>query len=189
MNSFDDRNTLPQELVRELFIYDDGKLLWRKPGKGITVGENAGWKSFSKTHNNFRWVIYYKGKHYKRSVLVWIYHHGNVPEDRLVDHRKSEEILNDRIENLRLATHEENSKNRKKHRTYKGKPTSSNYKGVCRNKNPNKKNTNKWQAYIRVKKDGKACLVYLGGFATEEEAYAAYVVEAKLHHGDFFNPG
>jgi hypothetical protein len=184
MNGFDDRNTLPQELVRELFTYDDGKLLWRKPGQGITVGTNAGFKFFNVKDNNFRWVIKYKGKKYKRSVLVWIYHHGDVPVDRLVDHHKSADTLNDRIENLRLATHEENNKNRVKSLSFKGKPTSSKYKGVTWFKR-----YEKWQAQIRVIKDGKRCRLFLGYFDTEEEAYAAYVAAAKLHHGDFFNPG
>lgn len=184
MSSVAKRKTLPQKLVRELFTYDDGKLLWRKPGYGITVGANAGYKKLNKKDNKFRWVIKYKGKRYKRSVLVWIYHYGDVPVDRLVDHRKSSDTLNDRIENLRLATQKENSENRVKNLTYKGKPTSSKYKGVNW-----QKNDKKWQALIRVIKDGKSWRLNLGRFDTEEEAYAAYVAAAKVHHGDFFNPG
>ena len=177
------RKTLPQELVRELFTYEDGKLFWRKSGIGITVGENAGYKRFYKKDNKFRWVISFKGKRYMRSVLVWIYHHGDVPVDRLVDHHKGN-TLDDRIENLRLATHKENVENKVKPLSYKGKPTSSKYKGVYWHKNKEK-----WQAQLRAIKDGKSCRLYLGRFDTEEEAYAAYVAAAKLRHGDFFNPG
>jgi len=183
MAGFAERKTLPQELVRELFTYEDGKLLWRKSGMGITVGANAGFNCFYKKDNNFRRIIKYKGKRYSRSVLVWIYHHGDVPVDLLVDHHKGN-TLDDRIENLRLATHEENNKNRVKSLSFKGKPTSSKYKGVHWHKNKEK-----WQAEIKAMKDGKSCRLYLGIFDTEEEAYAAYVAAAKLRHGDFFNPG
>ena len=183
MSSVAKRKTLPQELVRELFTYDDGKLLWRKSGQGIIVGANAGYKKFSKKDKKFRWVIKLKGKNYKRSVLVWIYHYGDVPVDCLVDHHKGN-TLDDRIENLRLATQKENSENRVKSLTYKGKPTSSKYKGVNWYKR-----YGKWQALLRVIKNGKRCCLFLGYFDTEEEAYAAYVAAAKLHHGDFFNPG
>lgn len=184
MNSVANRNVLPQELVRELFTYEDGKLLWRKSGRSIIVGANAGYKKFFKTAKKFRWLIQYKGKIYKRSVLVWIYHHGDVPLDRMVDHRKSKETLNDKLENLRLATHEENSKNRIKHRTYGGKPTSSRYKGVRWYKK-----LKKWTAQLRMTKNGKSLSLHLGCFDTEKEAYKAYVRAARLHHGEFFNPG
>jgi hypothetical protein len=184
MSSVANRNVLPQELVRELFTYVDGQLFWRKPGRAITVGAIAGYKKFFKTHKKFRWLIEYKGKPYRRSVLVWIYHHGDVPVDRLVDHRKSKETLNDKLENLRLATQEENGKNRAKHRTFKGKPTSSKYKGVSWNKN-----AKKWEANIGTRKNGKYVKLFLGLFATEKKAYAAYVAAAKKIHGEFFNPG
>ena len=183
MSSVAKRKTLSQELVHELFTYDDGKLFWRKSGHGITVGENAGYKFYKKKDNKFRWVIKYKGKRYLRSNLIWIYHHGEIPVNRLVDHHKGN-TLDDRIENLRLATHKENSENRIKLLSFKGKPTSSKYKGVSWHKK-----AKKWQAQIRIIKDGKRCRSHLGLFADEEEAYAAYVAAAKLHHGDFFNPG
>lgn len=178
------RKTLSQELVRELFTYEDGKLLWRKSGHGISAGSNAGSKRFFKNNNEFRWLIYYKGKRYLRSNLIWIYHYGELPLDRLVDHRKSTDTLDDRIENLRLATFKENAENRVKSLTFKGKPTSSKYKGVNWNKH-----ANKWQAKIHAKKDGKSWRMHIGYFDTQEEAYAAYVAAAKLWHGEFFNPG
>lgn len=184
MGNIAKRKTLSQELVRELFTYEDGKLLWLKPGHRITVGSNAGFKRFIQANNEFRWVIQYKGKEYKRSVLVWIYHHGEIPVDRLVDHRNPNNTLNDRIENLRLATYKENAENRIKSLTFKGKPTSSKYKGVAWHKS-----SNKWQSRIIIKKDGKSCHKHLGYFDTQEEAHAAYVAAAKLWHGDFFNPG
>lgn len=184
MSSIVKRKTLSQELVRELFTYEDGKLLWLKPGRRILVGLNAGFKRFNIKNKNFRWVIKYKGKEYMRSNLIWIYHHGEIPVDRLVDHRNSNNTLDDRLENLRLATHKENSENRVKSLTFKGKPTSSKYKGVYWSKKGEK-----WRARIRVSKDGNRCYLHLGFFDTEEEAYAAYVAAAKLRHGDFFNPG
>ena len=156
MSSVAKRKTLPQELVRELFTYDDGKLFWRKSGYGRVIGANAGYKRLNKKDNKFRWVIQYKRKEYKRSVLVWIYHHGDAPVDRLVDHHKGN-TLDDRIENLRLATHKENAENRVKSLSYKGKPTSSKYKGVNWYKR-----YGKWQAQLRAIKNGKRCDFHLG---------------------------
>lgn len=184
MSSVAKRKSLPQELVRELFTYEDGKLLWRKSGRSITVGANAGFKRFNYVKKVFRWIIQYRSKEYLRSNLIWIYHYGEVPVDRLVDHHKSSDTLDDRIENLRLATYKENAENRVKVLNVKGKPTSSKYKGVTWHKK-----AKKWVAKLQTTKDGKCVSIYLGLFATEKKAYAAYVALAKKIHGEFFNPG
>jgi hypothetical protein len=184
MSNTTKRKTLSQELVRELFTYEDGKLFWRKTGTGRKANQSAGFKRFNIRNKNFRWIIKYKGKEYMRSNLIWIYHHGEIPVDRLVDHRNPNNTLDDRLENLRLATHKENSVNRVKISNFKGKPTSSKYKGVSWYKRDNN-----WRAKLSVRKDGKRCYLHLGYFDTQEEAYAAYVAAAKLWHGDFFHTG
>ena len=178
------RKTLSQELVRELFTYEDGKLFWRKTVGHMVAGKEAGSKWFSMKDKNFRWLITYKGKRYPRSILIWIYHYGEVPLTHMVDHRKSGNTLNDCLENLRLATHKENAENKVKSLTRKGKPTSSKYKGVHWSKKDKK-----WRAKLSVRKDGKSWRMHIGYFDTQEEAYAAYVAAAKLHHGDFFHTG
>ena len=68
--------------------------------------------------------------------------------------------LDNRIENLRVVNHTQNSINRNKF-----KNCSSKYKGVCWDKQKNK-----WRASIRINSKTKN----LGLFTNEEEAYECY---------------
>lgn len=83
----------------------------------------------------------------------------NAPKDKQVDHINSNKLDN-RKENLRLATNSQNQMNRKK-----SERCSSKYKGVYFNKD-----RNKWIAYINVKRKMK----YLGIFEKEEDAAKEY---------------
>jgi hypothetical protein len=83
--------------------------------------------------------------------------------------------LNNRRSNLRLATHADNMKNRRKHSNNK-----SGFKGVRQ-----RKNRPGWVAEIRV--DGK--YTHLGTFDTPELAHEAYCKAAEKHHGEFANFG
>jgi hypothetical protein len=100
---------------------------------------------------------------------------GCFPHDGvLVDH-KNNDPLDNRRENLRVATPSQNSWNRMKHKNGKSK-----FKGVswC-------KKTQKWRACIRKNRIGKI----LGYFDVEEDAYAAYCNAASELHGEFANHG
>lgn len=77
--------------------------------------------------------------------------------------------LNNRRNNLRLATPSENTRNIRIRRT-----NTSGYKGVARYKN-------KWVAYIMLNRKQK----HLGYFDTAEAAHAAYVDAAHQLHGKF----
>ena len=91
------------------------------------------------------------------------------PKDQ-VDHING--IRNDnRLSNLRIATHAENC-----HNASRRKDNTSGYKGVGFS---NKRQ--KWRA--RIRKDNKE--IWLGYFATAEEAHAAYLKAAAALHGDF----
>jgi hypothetical protein len=83
--------------------------------------------------------------------------------------------LDNRKANLRLCSHLQNSRNRKKQVLTQGRRSSSAYKGVYR------RSSGKWAASIRI--DQRQ--VYLGTFATEVDAAVAYAKAAREHHGDF----
>jgi len=75
--------------------------------------------------------------------------------------------------NLRICTHSENVKNRKK-----SKNNTSGFKGVFKN------GTNKrWRAKIRC--NGKQ--INLGYFDTKLEAYEAYCAACEKYHKEFSN--
>jgi hypothetical protein len=94
----------------------------------------------------------------------------NPPENKLVDHRNGNGLDN-RRENLRLATHAQNMLNRRKQ-----KNTSSKFIGVYFDKQ-----TGKWRAKIKV----NSKTMHIGRFDSELQAALAYDRTAKLYHGEF----
>lgn len=91
-------------------------------------------------------------------------------DERQVDHISIDETLNNRRSNLRVASLEENRRNR---RAYKNNTTG--FKGVSLHPSG---------SYLaRIKYDGKSH--NLGSFKTAEEAYAVYCASATEHHGEF----
>lgn len=95
---------------------------------------------------------------------------GPIPKGLEIDHINGNKLDN-RRENLRLATRRQNMMNNR------GKKDSvSRYKGVSF-----EKRTGRWLA--RMKIAGKQ--TYLGSFVTEEEAARAYDAAARRVHGEF----
>jgi hypothetical protein len=92
------------------------------------------------------------------------------PDILSVDH-KDGDGLNNRRENLRLATQSQNMHNQRINRANK-----TGFKGVSLHKV-----SGKWIAQIGLK--GKTN--YLGLFASPEEAHAAYCRASDQYHGDF----
>jgi hypothetical protein len=108
---------IDHDYVLSAFDYQDGNLI-RKIGRAGEVGQVAG--CFHKGSGYIHVKI--KAKAYKAHRLVFLYHHGYMPE--CVDHIDGDKT-NNKIENLRAATKEENCRNQKVRSTNK-----SGYKGV-----------------------------------------------------------
>lgn len=94
----------------------------------------------------------------------------SAPKHTDVDH-KNNDGLDNRRENLRICTHQQNMQNQKPKAN-----TSSKYKGVWWDKR-----RAKWGACIGI--DGKT--VHLGGFINEEDAARAYDEAAVIHFGEY----
>lgn len=108
-----------QEFLKEHLEYRDGHLWWIKPrAKSVNVGQQFG----HTTKKGYRRGIFFGNQVYEHN-LIWFYHYGVWPTSRL-DHRDTVRDNND-INNLREATHQENSFNRNSH-----KKSTSKYKGV-----------------------------------------------------------
>jgi hypothetical protein len=101
--------------------------------------------------------------HFSHS-LAWLYHYGIYPD--YIDHRNGVPSDN-RIDNLRLASHEENHQNRRTANS----GNSSGLLGVS-------KRGKKWSAQIN--KQGQQ--YHLGYFLTPEAAYVAYLTaKVEMH--------
>lgn len=92
-----------QERLRELFDYrEDGNLVWRVGRGGVKVGAIAGYE------NNRYWIVRVDGTKYLLHRLIWIWHHGDIPEGKVMDHIDGDRS-NNRIENLQPLAQRDNS--------------------------------------------------------------------------------
>lgn len=159
---------LTQERLKELFHYDPdtGVFIGLKPrGKRTdVVGVPAGGDSHGYT------VICIDYVHYRAHVLAWFYVHGEWPTHE-VDH-KNRKRSDNRISNLRLATHQQNMRNNRVCPTR----TTSGVLGVAWD-SANKK----WRAHVSLGRRMKC----LGRYKTIEEALAARIEGEKKYYGEF----
>jgi hypothetical protein len=163
---------ITSERIKELLSYDPetGEFVWRvtrnhKVKAGDIAGHlnRLGYRDLVVDYNQI-------GAH----RVAWIYVHGSIPKGMFIDHINGIPSDN-RMENLRLATPAENSRNRKTHQV--GKWTSL-WKGVTKTQ---------WgfAATICTTENGKSTQHWLGSFRDEREAAEEYIFAALELHGEF----
>jgi hypothetical protein len=148
--------------LAELFEYADGKLLWKHSRGRRQAGQEAGCVA-----QIGRMYVQVDGKKHLVHRVIWFLHYGNCPE--FLDHIDGNP-LNNKIENLRPATKQQNAMNRKIRCD-----NSTGFKGIYQL--PSKK----FAASICV--NGKNN--YLGVFKTPELAQAAYIVAATNYFKEY----
>lgn len=143
---------------------ETGFFKWKIPrGQIVKIGDVAGGKT---AHGYLR--IQICGKRYMAHRLAWFFVHGEFPKYQ-IDHFDRDK-LNNRIANLREATHGENQQNIVKAH----KDGASGFLGVSYVA----KGIKKYKAQITL--DGK--IKYLGCHATPEDAHLEYLKAKETMH-------
>jgi hypothetical protein len=161
-----------QERLLSLFDYDpeSGRLVWKVRRGSMRTGAVAG----TPNHDGYLRVKIDGKQVYLAHRVIFKMVTGSIPEK--IDH-KDLNRANNAWANLRPATNPQNGANQGIRRN-----NSTGFKGVCFNKA-----RGKYQADIRAA--DKGIKLYLGLFATPEEAHKAYCAAANTLHGEFANHG
>lgn len=155
------------ERVRALLGYDKatGVFRWKEfRSHNAQTGDVAGTKS-SKGY----WIISIDGHQFYAHHLAWVIEMGEWPTE--IDHRNTNSLDN-AWENLRLGNDQLNAENKRRALSTN---QSSGVLGVSRQLRSSIK---PWKAQIRI--NGK--IVYLGSFASIDEASEAYREAKRKHH-------
>ncbi len=155
------------EEVQQLLSYcsTTGQLTWLILNRNVSPGSPAG----TTQADGYRRVRL-MGRDYKAHRLAWLLYHGVDPGALHIDHIDGNRS-NNAINNLRLCTQRQNSRNMpvKKNNT-------SGVPGVSWHRK-----TGKWRAYVNRERKQH----YLGVFETLAEAVEARNHAAALLHGEF----
>ncbi len=148
----------------EIFEYRDGELYWKIRRHSIKIGTLAGYFC-----GGYR-AVRFKGLQFYSHRIIYEMHFGKIPEGFEIDHIDTNP-LNNKVENLRVATRSDNVRNIKtpSHNT-------SGVKGVYWNKD-----AKKWCAQIGVEGKRK----FIGYFSNIEDAAIAYNKKALALFGEF----
>lgn len=172
-NPSESKPVLTAERLRELLHYDTETGVWTwisacgRWGR-IPAGAKAG---FADTQGY--WIINVDGRHYRAARLAVLYMTGEWPRGE-VDHCDTDPS-NDRWDNLRKATSQENKANRGLN-----KNNTSGFKGVSWDRHKKKWVAQTKHNYRRI---------FLGRFDTKEEAHAAYCSAAERYFGEYARYG
>jgi hypothetical protein len=163
---------ISQQYLHETFDYRDDGVLVRKiatSGPHGRIGTVVGFFIEDTTRPGKGYMAtQIKGEHYCIHKLIWMWHHGDMPEH--LDHI-DRDTRNNRIENLRVATAGQNMCNRRKFRN-----NTSGHRGVSWHKR-----SGRWMAYVNVDKKR----VHLGYFNDLEAAAVAASEARNSLHGQF----
>lgn len=159
--------TITQEELKKILSYskDTGEFTWiQKANKFSNVGVGSVADRVSGSYK----VISINRKAYKSHRLVWLYFYGHFP-DEMIDHIDCDS-LNNRVENLRLATSSNNNWNRTLNSN-----TKTGVKGVRIHQNGN------YEARIMCNKIS----YYLGVFDSLKDAEQAVRAKRLELHGEY----
>jgi hypothetical protein len=147
--------------LRQAFSYDpeQGRFTKCRTGKIVGSINNLGYR-----------MIWVDGRLCTEHRLAWLYVHGEWPA-RCIDHINGIKHDN-RIANLREATHSQNSMNV----AVRPDANSSGFKGVSWHRG-----AKKWRATINKSRKQ----IHLGFFSDPAAAHAAYAAAASKHFGEF----
>ena len=156
--------SITQEELKSLLHYnhETGIFTWKEYRGGWAYKDSIAGRENTQGYID----IMVKGRRYKAHRLVWLYLYGAWPEKE-IDHINGV-TRDNRLCNLREATHYENSQNTKHFSN-----NTSGHKGVSWHKRKKK-----WEVHIGV--NGK--LKYIGAYTDIEEAKEAYIkAKAEFH--------
>jgi len=152
---------ITQQLLKSLFDYQDGQLIRKKNGKSAVIP--MGVKRYERVSIN--------GKAYNLHRMIYLWHYGSLP--KVLDHIDGNRE-NNRIENLREATQQQNCLN-SKHRSTSTSP----YKNVyLQNDTGFKRN---WVVSLMVSGKRK----YIGSFEDIELAGLVAQEARDKYHGQY----
>lgn len=162
-----------REFIREWLDYDPvtGVFTWKKEPRPTRplIGAVAGGAS---RKNGYAFIKLRGFRQIGAHRLAFIYFCGRIPDGFEVDHIDNNPA-NNAILNLRLATSSEQKQNKRVQSNNRCGLKGAYYHEAHKGK--------KWRSQIKV--DGK--YVFLGYYATPEEAHAAYREAADKHFGEF----
>jgi hypothetical protein len=151
-------------MLNNLFEYKDGKLLWKvSRSNSVYVGQEAG-AEYARGYKR----VFFDGKTHSVHRIIWQMFNGEIPKNIQIDHIDGNPA-NNRIENLRLVTNQQNAMNRKsKHRILD--------KNVSFDKKKNK---------YRVSIQAQEKRIWCGAYEDLELAELVALEARNKYHGDF----
>ncbi len=164
---------ITKDFIYDQYQYESGKLY--KTGYLYLGHKSVGW--FDKESGYYRLQI--GAETWMLHRLIWIYHYGEIPVGKTVDH-KDHDKTNNVISNLRLATRSEQNKYQRKRVN-----CSSEYIGVIW-----RESRKKYEVTVHNYVDGKRKSKYLGSYQDELTAAKArdsYIIDNQLTEWNLLN--